>query len=88
MFILSGLPETIKGDTMFEIKKTRDDTKKIITVVLAFSLLLAIVFISGCVEQKPTTIKSEREVGEAVTNISGDVEDMSQILQDIDTKLG
>lgn len=74
---------------MTEPKKDRSgfDTRKIITIVFTFLLIFSIVFISGCV-QPATTIKSEREVGEAVTNISSDVEDVSQILNDIDRKLG
>lgn len=74
------------------IEQTQDfrsnfDSRKITILVLTFLLLLSVIFISGCV-QPATTIKSEREVGEAVTNISSDVDDVSQILNDIDRKLG
>ncbi|MBI2579219.1 MAG: hypothetical protein HYW26_05900 [Candidatus Aenigmarchaeota archaeon] len=62
--------------------------KRTIASVLIIFLLISVVFLSGCVSQPKTTIKSESEVGEAVTNISGDVEDVSQILTDIDRKLG
>lgn len=51
-------------------------------------LLFSMVFASGCVEQSKTSIKNEQQVGEAVTNISQNIEDVSSILTDIDKKLG
>ncbi|MBI2578986.1 MAG: hypothetical protein HYW26_04720 [Candidatus Aenigmarchaeota archaeon] len=62
--------------------------RKLISLIVMLLLVVSVIFASGCVSQPKTTIKSEREVGEAVTNISGDVEDVSQILNDIDRKLG
>ena len=62
--------------------------KEEITLILVFFLLISVIFISGCVQQPQPAIKSEREVGEAVTNISSDVESVTETLQDIDTKLG
>lgn len=66
--------------------KPRISLKEILLVIVVLVLLLSIIYI-GFVQQQPA-IKSEREVGEAVTNISGDVEDVTQILEDIDTKIG
>ncbi len=51
-------------------------------------LLFSMVLVSGCVEQQKSSIKSEQQVGEAVTNISQNIEDVSSILTDIDKKLG
>ncbi|MBI4018305.1 MAG: hypothetical protein HY368_01740 [Candidatus Aenigmarchaeota archaeon] len=64
------------------------DEKKMARLLLMFLILTSVVFLSGCVGGPATTIKSEREVGEAVTNISGDVEDVSRTLDDIDKKFG
>lgn len=55
------------------------------------ALLVSVIFISGCVSQEAATagqIKSEQQVGEAVTDISNNVDDVSSILTDIDKKLG
>jgi PBP1b-binding outer membrane lipoprotein LpoB len=64
----------------------RITAKEIVAAVLILLALLSIVFVSGCVEQQ--AIKSEKEVGEAVTNISSDVDDVTEILEDIDTQIG
>ena len=62
--------------------------KKILSVVLIAFLLLSVVFIVGCLGGPASSLKSERDVGQAVTNVSQDIEDVSQILNDIDEKLG
>lgn len=67
------------------------DLMKKYSAILIAILLVSVIFVSGCVSQDaaPTnTIKSEQQVGEAVTDISNDVDDVSSILTDIDKKLG
>lgn len=64
------------------------ERKKIFSLLLVVFLLLSAVFTAGCIGGPSSTIKSEREVGEAVTNISSDVEDVSRTLADIDRKFG
>ena len=66
---------------------TNENKKNICLIVIAL-LLFSMVFVSGCVEQQRTSIKNEQQVGEAVTNISQNIEDVSSILTDIDKKLG
>ncbi|MBS3053628.1 MAG: hypothetical protein J4469_03935 [Candidatus Aenigmarchaeota archaeon] len=66
---------------------TNENRKNICLIVIAL-LLFSMVFVSGCVEQQRTSIKNEQQVGEAVTNISQNIEDVSSILTDIDKKLG
>lgn len=63
------------------------DKKKVIAFLLVFLAVFSLVFVSGCVERR-TSIKNEQQVGEAVTNISENIEDVSSILTDIDRKLG
>lgn len=65
-----------------------DAKRKNICLIVMAVVLFAMVFVSGCVEQQKTSIKSEQQVGEAVTNISQNIEDVSSILTDIDKKLG
>ena len=60
-----------------------------IKIILVLALLVPVTFAAGCIGQAPpTTIESEDEVGERVTDISSDVEDIGSILDDIDTSLG
>ena len=66
---------------------TNENRRNICLIVIAL-LLFSMVFVSGCVEQQRTSIKNEQQVGEAVTNISQNIEDVSSILTDIDKKLG
>jgi hypothetical protein len=45
--------------------------------------------LSGCTSTNTqANIKSQQDVSKVVTNISSDVQDVSDILDDIDTKLG
>ena len=53
--------------------------------VLIAVVLTSMLFISGCTQ---TSIKSVEEAGDAVTNVSTDIEDVSATLQDIDSTLG
>ena len=53
--------------------------------VLIAVVLISAVFISGCTQ---TSIKSVEEAGDAVTNVSTNIEDVSATLQDIDSTLG
>ncbi len=55
-------------------------------IVLIIFVLLSAMFISGCTEQ--STIKNSDQAGEAVSNISSEVTDVSSTLQDIDNTLG
>lgn len=66
----------------------KKEKRKILAFVMVFLALFSIALISGCVQQPTTTIKNEQQVGEAVTNISQNIEDVSSILTDIDKKLG
>lgn len=60
--------------------------REILVFVMIFLALFSVALTAGCVQQ--SAIKSEQQVGEAVTNISQNVEDVSSILTDIDKKLG
>ncbi len=63
--------------------------RKILAILLISLALFSVALTAGCVQQSgQTTIKSEQQVGEAVTNISENVQDVSTILNDIDSKLG
>ena len=61
-------------------------SKKAIVIILI--LLAAAVFISGCVGQSQSTIKSEAEAGQAITNVSTDVDKLVETFNDIDSKIG
>jgi len=54
--------------------------------VLIAVVLASVLFIGGCTEQ--TTIRTAEDAGDAVTNVSTDIEDVSATLQDIDSTLG
>jgi PBP1b-binding outer membrane lipoprotein LpoB len=51
-------------------------------------LLVLTTMISGCVSQPATTIKSQEEVTEAVTDISKDVENIGSKLEDMEKSFG
>lgn len=55
---------------------------------MAFILvaLFALTFAAGCVSENP--IKNTDDVQKQVTDISGSVENVHSILEDIDTKIG
>lgn len=55
-------------------------------LVLIIVVLASMVFISGCTQT--TSIRSQEEVGQAVTNVSTDIEDVSSTLDSIDRTLG
>lgn len=57
-------------------------------LVVIMMLLMAITFIAGCVQQEDTTIKSQAEASDRITNVSQNIEDIGQTLSDIDKKLG
>ena len=59
---------------------------KIIAVLLIIFLLFSTVMISGCVDTGD--IKSQEDVSKAVGDISGDVENIEGILDDLDNGLG
>ncbi len=59
---------------------------KKLAVLLIALVMCSFVFISGCTES--STIKSQEEVSEAVTNISQDVGELTEALEDIDESLG
>jgi len=72
-------------------EKMKAEKKKALMIVLI--LLLATVFVSGCVGQGPsastsTSIKSDAEAAQHITNISSDVDDIASTLNDIDNKIG
>ena len=56
------------------------------TILLIAMILVSIIFISGCATQ--STIKSEEEVGNVVTDVGTNIEDIGSKLQDIDKTLG
>lgn len=53
---------------------------------LIIIVLTSMVFISGCAQT--TSIKSQEEVGQVVTNVSTDIEGVSSTLDSIDRTLG
>ncbi|MBI5061582.1 MAG: hypothetical protein HZB67_04700 [Candidatus Aenigmarchaeota archaeon] len=57
-------------------------------IIFILVILALAVFASGCVGQSGTTIKSEAEASEKVTNISEDVDKVASTLEDIDSRLG
>lgn len=63
--------------------------RKILAIVFIFLALFSVALTAGCVQQQAqTSIKNEEQVGQAVTNISDNINDVSTILTDIDKKLG
>ena len=60
--------------------------KKILFLLLVFGLLLTTAAVSGCTT--PSTINSPDQAAGAITNISGDVENVASALNDISDKLG
>jgi hypothetical protein len=59
---------------------------KIIFLLLVIGLLFTTVAISGCTT--PNTITNPDQAAGAITNISGDVENVASALNDISNKLG
>ena len=61
--------------------------KKIIMAIM----LLLVVLAAGCTQQSAgtgaTTIKSQDDVGKAITNVSTSIGSVSDILDDIDSKI-
>lgn len=75
--------------TMDEIKtKKSGKARKIFSILFVLLLLFSVIFVSGCVGAPASSIKSEREVGEAATNISQNIEGVAEKLREIDEKLG
>ena len=56
------------------------------SLILIAIVLTSMLFISGCTQT--TAIKNTEEVGRAVNNVSTDVQDVSNTLNDIDRTLG
>lgn len=59
--------------------------KKAILIVAI--VLTSMLFVSGCTQQG-SSIKTPEEAGQAVTNVSSDVQNVGSTLQDIDRTLG
>ena len=60
--------------------------KKIMRAVL----ILLVVLAAGCTQQggaAPSNIKSQDDVGKAITNVSTSIDSVSNILDDIDSKI-
>lgn len=55
-------------------------------IVLIVLLICGMVFISGCTAA--TSIKSQEDVSDAVTEIGSDVNDLTEQLEEIDQGLG
>lgn len=65
--------------------------KKVLSkgLIVAIIIIAVVAVIGGYIALKrPTVFKSEREVSEAITNISGGVEQIGSIIEDIDKSLG
>ena len=58
---------------------------KIIFLLLVFGLLVTTVAVSGCTT--PSTITNPDQAAGAITNISGDVENVASTLEDISSRL-
>jgi outer membrane lipoprotein-sorting protein len=63
-----------------------EKTKNILVLILIGFILFTTISISGCVQQG--AIKSQEDVGQAVTNMSTNIEDLSTTLNDIDKSIG
>ena len=63
-----------------------EKTKNIMALILIGFILFTTIFISGCVQQD--AIRSQEGVGQAVTNMSSNIEDLTSTLDDIDKGLG
>ncbi len=65
--------------------------KKMKTILTVLIILALAVLVSGCIGQSSTggtTIKSEAEASQKITNISDDIDKVASTLEDIDSKLG
>ncbi|MFH1631332.1 MAG: hypothetical protein ABIA21_03910 [Candidatus Aenigmatarchaeota archaeon] len=62
--------------------------KEVFVFVMLVVVLLAGVFVSGCVDQTTSNIKSPDQASDAITNISNSVQDVTSILNDIDKDIG
>jgi len=64
-----------------------DINKKTIGIILIVIIAVVVLAYMGGYIGKPLAYKSEREASEAVTDISGSVEQIGSIIEDIDEKL-
>jgi len=62
--------------------------KKIIAVIVVIVIAIVVAAYIGGYIRKPVVYKSEREASEAITDISGSVEQIGSIIEDIDRSLG
>ncbi len=62
--------------------------KQILAILLIGFLLLSVAMVSGCVGADQDRPKSTEEAQKAVVDVSKDVEKSSEILGEIDKKLG
>lgn len=57
------------------------------TILIIAIVLTSMLFVSGCTQQQ-SAIKTSEEVSQVVTNVSSDVQGVSNTLADIDNTLG
>jgi len=62
--------------------------KKIIAAIVVVIIVIVVAAYIGGYIKKPVAYKSEREASQAITDISGSVEQIGSIIEDIDRSLG